>query len=140
MSIQMILLPVFVQVALTFVLLFTMAGRRWAAVQSGQVKTRDIALGQQAWPEAPTKAANCFGNQFQAPVLFYVLVVLAIFTKQADLLFVAMSWIFVVTRLIHAYIHVGSNYVPYRFYAYAAGVTILLLMWIIFAFRILLAA
>jgi hypothetical protein len=137
MSIQMILLPVFVLVALTFGLLVTVGSRRRAAVVNGKVKMRDIALGQPAWPEGPTKAANCLANQFQTPVLFYVLVVLAIFTKQADLLFVIMSWIFVVTRLIHAYIHVGSNYVPHRFYAFAAGLTVLLVMWIIFAVRIL---
>ena len=135
----MILLPVFVQVALTFVLLFGMGGARLAAIQAGDVKTRDIALGQQAWPERPTKIANCFGNQFQVPMLFYVLVALALFTRQADLLFVVMSWIFVVTRLLHAFIHVGSNYVRHRFYAYAVGVIVLLLMWIIFMLRILLA-
>ena len=139
MSIQMILLPVLVLVALAFELLVTVGGRRRAAVMSGQIKMKDIALGQPAWPEGPTKAANCLANQFQAPVLFYVLVVLAIFTKQADLLFVIMSWIFVVTRLIHAYIHIGSNYVPHRFYAFAAGVAVLLIMWIIFAVRILIS-
>ena len=139
MSIQMILLPVFVLVALAFGLLVTVGSRRRAAVMSGQIKMKDIALGQPGWPEGPTKAANCLANQFQAPVLFYLLVVLAIFTKQADLLFVIMSWIFVVTRLIHAYIHIGSNYVPHRFYAFAAGVAVLLIMWIIFAVRILIS-
>ena len=139
MSIQMILLPLFVQVALTFVLLFWLGGLRVSAVQAGDVKVRDIALGQQAWPESSTKAANCFANQFQLPVLFYVLVVLAIFTRQADLLFVLMSWVFVATRLLHALIHTGSNYVRHRFYAYAAGAVVLLVMWAIFAIRILIA-
>ena len=139
MSTQMILLPLFVQVALTFALLFGTGGTRVAAIRRGEVKTRDIALGQQAWPQRPTKIANAFGNQFQTPVLFYVLVVLAILTKQADLLFVVMSWIFVVTRLVHAYIHVSSNYLSHRFYAFAAGAVVLLLMWAIFAIRILIA-
>jgi hypothetical protein len=137
MSIQMILLPMFVLVALTFGLLFATAGSRRAAIMSGKVKVRDIALGQPAWPEGPTKAANCLANQLQAPVLFYLLVTLALFTKQADLLFVVMSWIFVATRLVHAYIHVGSNHVPHRFYAFAAGVVVLLIMWVIFVVRIL---
>ena len=39
---------------------------------------------------------------------------------------------------MHAAIHTGSNYVPWRFYAYLFGVIVLLLMWIIFAVRVLL--
>ena len=98
---------------------------------------RDIALGQPRWTEDATKVANCYHNQFQLPVLFYVLVVLALFARKADLLFVVMSWIFVVSRIVHAVIHVRSNYVPHRFYAFAVGAIVLLLMWIIFAVRIL---
>ena len=49
-----------------------------------------------------------------------------------------MAWLFVLTRLLHAYIHTGSNFVRHRFNAFALGVFILLAMWIIFAVRILL--
>ena len=48
MSLQMILLPVFVQVALTFALLLWMARLRTASVSSGETRMRDIALGQPA--------------------------------------------------------------------------------------------
>ena len=137
MTLQAILLPLFVQVALTFVLLFWMGGLRVSAIRRGEVKMRDIALGQPAWPEQPTKAANCYRNQFETPVLFYVLVVLAIIARKADLLFVVMSWIFVVLRIVHAYIHTTSNHVGHRFYAFLAASVVLLLMWIIFAVRIL---
>ena len=61
-----------------------------------------------------------------------------IITRHADCLFVVMAWLFVLTRLVHAYIHTGSNYVRHRFNAFAVGVFILLAMWIIFAVRILL--
>src|SRR5436853_636480 len=52
MSLQSVLLPLFVQVALTFVLMFWMGGVRTAAVRRGDVKMRDIALGQPGWPAA----------------------------------------------------------------------------------------
>jgi hypothetical protein len=139
MSIQMVLLPVFVQVALTFVLMFSMGAVRTTSIRRGEVKIREIALGQQAWGEQTLKVGNSFNNQFQLPLLFYVLVVLAIATRQADLLFVIMSWLFVAARLVHAWIHIGKNYVPYRFYAYLAGAFVLTLMWAIFAIRILIA-
>ena len=139
MTVQMILLPVFVQVALTFALLFWMASARRASLVRGEAKIRDTALRQPAWPAKPTQISNCYDSQFQIPLLFYVLVVLAWITKQADLLFVVMAWIFVLSRLAHAYIHTSSNHVPTRFRAFAFGMLVLLLMWIIFAIHILIS-
>ena len=139
MTIRMVLLPVFAQVALTFALLLWMAFARTGSVRRGETKIRDIALGQLAWPEQATKVSNCFNSQFQLPLLFYVLVILAWITKQADLLFVVMAWIFVIVRLAHAYIHTTSNHVPTRFNVFAVGTIVLLVMWIIFAVRILIA-
>jgi hypothetical protein len=139
MQIDTILLPLFVQVGLTFVLLFWMGSVRLAALRRREVTIPDVALGQTAWPERPTQIANAFHNQFQLPVLFYVLVILAIITRKADTLFVVMSWMFVVARLGHAAIHVTSNDVRRRFMAFLVGAIILLIMWIVFALRILFA-
>jgi hypothetical protein len=133
----MVLLPVFVQVALTFGLLFWMAYTRRTSLSRGELKVRDIALRQPAWPARATQASNSFDSQFQIPLLFYVLVILAWITKQADLLFVVMAWIFVLSRLAHAYIHTTSNHVPTRFNIFSLGVIVLLIMWIIFVVRIL---
>ena len=139
MSIQAILLPLFVQVALTFALLFWMANARIGAIKRKETKLADIALGQSNWPPKVQQIGNSYHSQFQIPVLFYVLVALAILTKSADLLFVVMAWAFVLTRLLHATIHTTSNTVRHRFNAFALGVFILLAMWIIFAVRILLS-
>jgi hypothetical protein len=139
MSIQMVLLPVFVQVALTFAVLFWMASVRTRSVAKGETKVRDIALGQQNWPDAPTKVANNYHSQFQLPLLFYVVVLIAIFTRTADLIFVVLSWVFVISRVAHTYIHTTSNHVPTRFKAFAVGVFTLLIMWVWVAFKILTA-
>ena len=138
MSIATILLPLFVEVALTFVLLFWMARSRIAAVKAGQVKIGDIALGQTNWPPRVQTISNSYASQFQMPVLFYVLTLLAIITKHADLLFVVLAWLFVVSRFVHVYIHTGMNYIRHRFNAFAAGMFILMAMWIVFAAKILL--
>jgi len=66
-----------------------------------------------------------------------VLTVLAILTRHADILFMVMAWLFVLSRLVHAYIHTGTNYIPHRFNAFAVGVFTLLAMWVIFAVRLL---
>jgi hypothetical protein len=138
MSVQMVLLPVFVLVGLTFALLLWMAGARRQALVGGQTKIRDIALRQPNWPERATQIANCFSNQFEIPVLFYVLIAIALPLRHADLVIVLLSWVFVVTRFAHAGIFVSSNDLGQRSMAWFAGVLVLFAMWLYFALKILL--
>jgi len=134
----MVLLPVFVLVGLTFVLLFWMAVERRNALVSGKTRLADIALRQPNWPERATQIGNCFSNQFEAPLLFYILIALALPLRHADLFIVLMSWVFVVTRFAHAGIFVTSNDVRPRSLVWFAGVLVLFAMWIYFALKILL--
>ncbi len=141
MSVPAVLAPLFAQVALTFGLLFWMGRLRVAALRAREVRMQDIALAQRgAWPERITRIGNAYQNQFETPVLFYALIALALVTRQADLLFVAMSWLYVLTRLVHAAIYTTSNVVPRRFQVFLVGTAILTLMWLIFAVRILIDA
>jgi hypothetical protein len=138
MSVASVLLPVFVQVALTFALLLRMGTVRIASLKASKVKMRDVALDQNNWPPDVVQVGNSVNNQFQLPVLFYVLTGLALFTRKADLLFVILSWVFVISRIAHAGIHITSNNITQRFAAYTVGLAVLLLMWVIFAVQILL--
>jgi hypothetical protein len=132
MSFNAVLAPLFVQVALTFVLLVWMGLLRVRAVQRGAVQVRDIALGQPAWPENVTKAVNAYHNQLQLPLLFYLLVVLVLVVAPATPGIVFLSWLFVITRLLHALVHITTNNVSRRFFAFTAGLVVLVLMWLIF--------
>ena len=78
------------------------------------------------WPKRAAVFANSFSNQFELPVLFYVLTILAIITRQADLLFVLLAWVFVVLRVLQALVHVTSNDVRQRGALYGAGAIVLL--------------
>jgi hypothetical protein len=138
MSIQMVLLPVFVQIGLTFALLLWMAGARRNALVGGGTKVRDIVLGQSNWPPRATQIGNCYRNQFELPVLFYALIALALPLRHADLVIVMLSWVFVVTRFVHAGIFTGSNDLNQRSLAWFAGALVLLAMWVYFALKILL--
>ena len=138
MSVQSVLLPLFVQVGLTFALLIWMVGLRRQTLVSGETRIRDIALGEPNWPVGATQIGNCYSNQFELPVLFYVLIALALPLRHADLFIVLMSWVFVITRFVHAGVFVTSNDLGRRSIAWLAGVLVLLVMWIYFALRILL--
>ncbi len=72
-------------------------------------------------------------------MLFFVLIAIALPLRQADLLTVLLSWVFVVTRYIHAGVYATSNNLTARFSAFAAGALVLLIMWVYFALKILLA-
>ena len=97
MPIQFVLLPLFVEVVLTFGLMFwhalLRAPRRF---KRGETRLKDIALREPNWPARATQFAYAaFDNQFELPVLFYVLTILSIITHHADLVFVVLAWIFV---------------------------------------------
>jgi hypothetical protein len=138
MSVQAVLLPVFVLIGLTFALLIWMGGARRNALVGGETRIKDIALGQPNWPVGTTQIGNCFKNQFELPVLFYILIALALPLRHADYLIVVLSWVFVVTRLVHAGVFVSSNDLNRRSLAWFAGVVVLLIMWVYFALKILL--
>jgi hypothetical protein len=132
MSVQSILLPVFAQVTLTFFLMAWMARARFAAVGSGEVSVKELKRDWTSWPERPTQIAAAYHNQFQLPLLFYIVMLAALITTQADYLFVILSWFFVVARLIHAYVHTGRNEIRTRFKAFLLGALILIVMWVYF--------
>jgi hypothetical protein len=134
----MVLLPVFVLVGLTFALLLWMAGARRQALVGGETKIRDIALGEPNWPTRATQIGNCFSNQFELPLLLYILIAVALPLRHADFVIVLLSWVFVITRFVHAGIFVTSNDLGRRSLAWFAGVLVLFVMWIYFALKILL--
>lgn len=137
MSLQAILLPLFVEVILTFVLLFWSAPLRTRALRSGAVRRENIALREPNWPQQATKVANSYANQFELPVLFYVLTILAYITHKAGILFVVLAWIFVIFRLLHAFVHVTSNNVNVRGPLFGVSALVLAIMWIIYIIEVL---
>ena len=127
-----ILYPVFVQVLVVMVVGGMMATARVRAVRTmdRQRGNPDLAMGRVVWPDEATKRANNYRNQFELPVLFYAVVAFALITKGADTLMIVLAWLFVLTRVAHAAIHVGPNKVRWRSPAFAAGFVIVALMWI----------
>jgi hypothetical protein len=137
MSVQMILLPLFVEVILTLVLWSWMAMLRTGDFNSGAVRPDNIALREPNWPKRTTQLANAFANQFELPVLFYVLTILEYVTHLAGIGFVVLAWVFVILRILHAYVHVTSNIVRLRGALYGAGALVLAIMWVIYIVEVL---
>ena len=139
MSITAVLAPVFVEVALTFALLFWLGTLRVRLVRSGSVKPRDVALGEPNWPPQVIQIANAYRSQLELPVLFYLVLVLAAFSGRASVALMVLAWLFVAARLLHALIHVTTNNLARRFALFLAGAVILAVMWLLFLGQLILA-
>jgi hypothetical protein len=137
MSLQAVLLPLFVEVILTFVLLSWMGALRGGDFRSGAVNPANVALREPGWPRRTLQAANAFSNQFELPVLFYVLTVLEWVTRHAGYAFVVLAWIFVICRVLQACVHVTSNAYRWRSSCYAVGAVVLFVMWVIYIVEVL---
>jgi len=137
MTVQAILLPLFVEVILTFALLIWLAPLRARDVNSGGVRLQDIALREPNWSKGTLQVAYSFSNQFELPVLFYVLTILAFITHLAGVVFVVLAWIFVIFRLLQAYVHVTSNKVRLRGSMYAIAAIALIFNWAIYIVEVL---
>jgi hypothetical protein len=136
MGFQAVLGPVFVQVGLTLFIIFWLGLERRHHLKAGKVDLSAIALSTSGWPPRLRQISNCFSNQFELPVLFYVVVILVVETHKANLSFVILEWLFVATRIWHAAIHMTSNDVAKRGRAFGFGVLTLVAMWLIFAVRL----
>ncbi len=138
MTNKFVVAPLFVEVLLTFALMFGMMHHRTGSLRRGEIRFTDIAMREPTWPKRANQFAYAFGNNFELPVLFYVLTILAIITRHADLLFVVLAWLFVALRVLQGYVHVTSNNVRLRGSFYGLGALVLVVMWLIFLARILL--
>lgn len=125
---NLIFLPLLAQVLLVLILYIALARMKSKESELGNVDESRRALHDDAWPESVLKINNCIGNQFEIPVLFYVLI-LVIWAANAVNIFVHMlAWLFVLSRYVHAYIHTGTNYVPHRRGVFTVGCLLLLLL------------
>lgn len=134
-----ILYPVFVQVFMTFSVLILMGtARRQSMIQNrNRLDDKDVALGTVTWTEEAHKRSKNFINQFELPVLFYAAVAFALILHAADTLMIVLAWVFVLTRVAHAIIHVGPNVVRWRGSLYIVGALMLLIMWLLLAIRVM---
>lgn len=131
-----LLAPVLVLVAMTFALLLWSGRMRFSAVGRGEVKMRDVALREPNWPKRILQVGNCFQNQLELPVLFYVLVGFVLVTGEGSIVDLVLAWAFVAARIAHAAVFVTSNDLRKRGPIFVVGMAVLALHWGWFAARL----
>lgn len=138
MSQTAIFYPVLLQVLLTLAVLVLMGPARSKSMRENRQKLTDpdVAIGHNPWSEQATKIANNYKNQFELPVLFYAAAGFALVFKHADAVLVGLAWLFALSRVVHAVIHIGPNVVMWRGVAFLIGAAALLAMWLTLAWRL----
>ena len=122
--------PALAQIFWSFVVLVIMFRRRKQAFANREVKLADIAVSTESYPDSARLAAANFSNQFETPVLFFALTLIAIHVGATGYVMAALAWAFVVTRVAHTLIHTGSNSLKNRALVFAAGIACLFCMWV----------
>ncbi len=123
------LICVFVQVLLTFTVMFRMGTARIKSVRAKDVTIADIALDSAAYPLHVQKLQNNFRNQMETPILFYVLITLGAAVNALNWGVALASVGYVAMRIVHYVIHTGSNHVGRRFKVFFLGFIFLMIGW-----------
>jgi hypothetical protein len=64
------------------------------------------------------------------PVLFHAACLALYVTSGVNVVTVGLAWLFILTRYIHAWVHVTSNRLRYRSRLFRAGMMLVGLMWV----------
>ena len=88
-------------------------------------------------PDYVAVSRQTLKNQFELPIFFYFLISIILVFDKVSQLDLILAWIFVVSRYLHCYIRLSSNYVPYRAIVFQLGMLVLIAWWIIFLYNIL---
>lgn len=125
-----ILYPAFAMMALTIFCMVRLGMLRYAAVRRGEIDPRFFILyrGYEE-PEKLAVYSRHVVNLYEAPLLFYVIVLIAFVTGQTEGWVLGLAWAYVALRYVHSYVHLTSNVVLTRFRIFAVSLLTLTVLW-----------
>jgi len=114
-----------------FAIALMMFKRRKAAITNKEIPFSYFkTYSGEDLPDALVVAASHFDNQFQVPMLFMVTGSLLLTFVHLPAWVAVLAWIFVLSRVVHTRIHLGSNAILNRAKVYLLGWLVLFLLWI----------
>ncbi len=128
MAKHLIYWPVLALILIPILVLLLNGKRKNDAVKTGGFDRERAAMDNEAWSKPVVLTSKNLANQFQLPVIFYVLCLVLAGLDAVDELTLAVAWLFVASRYAHAYVHVSTNYVPNRLRAFLLGAVFLLVL------------
>ena len=128
MNSYLILYPAFLMILLTFILYVKNRLDANKAYKSGEVEGKYFKTYDGKVPFYLETSRQTLKNQFELPVVFYFLIVLLYINETISIYELILSWAFSISRYLHAYIRLTSNYVPYRAKIFTFGYFTLIIL------------
>jgi len=134
------LLPMIAMVALTFAVWICMYITRISEMSRKRIDPQQLDTHVKALEKLTESSgpASNLRNLFELPILFYLVIVITLVLLIQDTWLIALSWVYVLLRTIHSFIHCTYNNVLHRFTTYAASCVVLFLMWAQLAWYVIL--
>ncbi len=126
----LLMLPVFGMVALTIGIALWMLKLRYRAVLQDGLSPAYFKLNRGArLPDYLVRVTQHYENLFETPLLFYIAILFVLALNLNDGVYVALAWLYFVSRLAHAYIHTTINKLKWRKNSFLASGLLLAILW-----------
>lgn len=122
--------PMFAMVILTYVVAGIMLKTRVQAVREGMDVRYFKTYNHGQPPEQVLRVDRHYTNLFELPLLFYVGCTVAMLVSATGFWINFWAWLFVIARVLHAFIHIRTNKIPHRMRAFGLGALAILGLWI----------
>ena len=142
MAEKIVLLAIYAHIGLIIYIYIHLGNVRGAQLKNLRAQGKEEAIKPLAydgtgWPLPIRYVQNALSSQFELPIIFYVLSLVALATGTADYIVAAFSVAFVALRFGHAYVHIQTNFVPLRYKLFLYGVYVIVAQLIYLALRTL---
>ena len=125
---DLIFWPVVVMVLVTLLIYVRLIKVKIRELKAGRVDMERRGIHEDAWGESVMLINNNIRNQFELPVLFYVVCLVLWALEAVGIIALVAAWLFVLSRIAHAWVHLTSNYIPNRRRFFTVGWWILVFM------------
>lgn len=125
-----IMTPVLALIIWTFVIWVWMYATRIPAMQRARIDARKIKRKSDLdpLPVSVQQIADNYNHLHEQPTVFYALAIYSHLVGVADELNVALAWTYVAIRISHSLIQCTTNFVPLRFFVFAASSVVLMVI------------
>ena len=128
MNQNLMLWPVVGHISLTILLYLHLTRVKVREIKAGTVNRKEVAANQDLWPLSVRLINNNLRNQFETPVLFYVISIMLMSLGKATHMTLAIAVVYVGLRCAHSVVHTTSNNVSLRMPIFALSVVLLIVL------------
>jgi hypothetical protein len=127
-----ILYPMFLMALLAFVIGPMILMTRISSVKNGVVQMSYYEIFRGGEPPASViQTTRHWSNLFEAPMLFYIVCLMALVLHIESTLLIGLAWAYVTLRIMHSCVHLTYNEVNHRLALFLLSQFVLVAMWIV---------